>query len=82
MLLAARDILFMNDPCVELTLSQYFDKADEEQKSFIKDFERRFDPYGAIFQKNISNSQTERKYVLRRMIGEETKIATQTKTHG
>lgn len=70
MLIKARDFLFANDPCSEITFSMYYNKADEEQETFIHQFEKQFDPYGAIFQKKISNEQTERKHILRRMIGE------------
>jgi hypothetical protein len=72
-LIKARDLLFRSDPCAEITFSMYYNKAEEEQEVFIRQFEKQFDPYGAIFQKKISNDQTERKHILRRMIGEESK---------
>ena len=40
----------------------------------MKKFEKQFDPYGAIFQKKIFNTQFERKLVLRRNIGEVCKV--------
>jgi hypothetical protein len=81
-LLQTRDLLFAKDICMEITLSMYYDKQNEEQSTFIKSFEERFDPYGAIFQKRISNEQTERKHVLRRIIGEESNVATKDREVG
>ena len=39
--------------------------------NFMKKYETKFDSYGAIFEKKIFNTQYERKFVLRRNIGEE-----------
>jgi hypothetical protein len=54
-LIKVRDKLFHIDPCSELTLSFYYNKEDEEENKFIREFEKQFDPYGAIFQKKINN---------------------------
>jgi hypothetical protein len=54
-MIKARDLLFAKDPCAEITFSMYYNKEDEEQSIFIKQFEKQFDLYGAIFQKKISN---------------------------
>jgi hypothetical protein len=36
----------------------YYEKNDPEQAEFVKEFEKKFDPYGAIFQKKINNEQS------------------------
>jgi hypothetical protein len=48
----------------------FYDKEVSEHNDFIKFFEQKFDPYGAIFQKKIFNSEFERKHVMRRLVGE------------
>ncbi len=65
---------FKYDPCEEITMSNIYDREISDQWQFIKKFEKQFDPYGAIFQKKIFNTQFERKLVLRRNIGEVCKV--------
>jgi hypothetical protein len=38
-------------------MSNVYDRENAEQWDFIKSFEKKFDPYGAIFQKKIFNTQ-------------------------
>ena len=45
-----------------------------EQWDSIKKVEAKFDSYGALFQKKIFNTQFERKYVMRRNIGEKCQV--------
>lgn len=58
------------DPCEEVALSVIYDTEISEQMDFVKKLEKVFDPYGAIFQKKIFNTQFERKMIIRRPIGE------------
>ena len=55
-------------------MSNVYDRQNAEQWEFIKKFQKKFDPYGAIFQKKIFNTQFERKFVIRRNIGEICKV--------
>lgn len=48
---------FKVDPCEEIAMANVYEKEDSEQWEFIKQFEKKFDPYGAIFQKKIFNTQ-------------------------
>lgn len=45
------------DPCEEVSLSVIYDTELSDQLNFIKKLEKVFDPYGAIFQKKIFNTQ-------------------------
>lgn len=55
-------------------LPSIYDKSVSDQWEFTKSLETKFDPYGAIFQKKIFNSQYERKYVMRRNIGDDCQV--------